>query len=54
MKDVTSQLRLLEEKNKTKLMKTLTQSVSHNARSPLTSISMLCELLIRKIQTSET
>jgi hypothetical protein len=46
MRDVSSQLKLLKEKNKTKMVKTLTRSVSRNASSP---IAMLCELLIRKI-----
>jgi signal transduction histidine kinase len=48
MKDVTYQLKVNEAENKAFMVQTLSSSISHNARTPLTSISMLCELLIRK------
>jgi signal transduction histidine kinase len=54
MKDITYQCKLNEAESKAQRVKTLTSSVSNNARSPLTSISMLCEFLIRKIKNPET
>jgi sensor domain CHASE-containing protein len=53
VEDKTSQLRLnmvknKAQENKAQALKIMNFSVSHNARSPLTSISMLCENLIRK------
>lgn len=51
MKDVSTQLKLRKAKNKTKTMKTLQSSVSHNIKSPLSSISMLAQALFRKIHS---
>jgi K+-sensing histidine kinase KdpD len=50
MNDFTTQLNLQEVKNKTLVLKTFQCSISHNVRSPISSISVLAKLLIKKLK----